>query len=106
MSNDHKPDSPSEKSRIEKANGKIYQSLFKTKNGGTILGPWRINPGKLSVSRSFGDVEAKIEKYGGNPRVLIAKPEITYFEINNGIHDFIIMGSDGIYDKLSNEQIS
>ncbi len=49
-----------EKSRIEKANGKIYQSIIKTKNGVTIPGPFRINPGKLSVSRSFGDIEAKL----------------------------------------------
>jgi len=46
-----------------------------------------------------------MEKYGGNPRVLIAKPEITYFEISD-VHDFIVMGSDGIFDKLNNEQIS
>jgi protein phosphatase 2C family protein 2/3 len=72
-----------EKSRIEKANGKIYQSIIKTKSGVTIPGPFRINPGKLSVSRSFGDIEAKLEKYGGNPKVLIAKPEITSFEINH-----------------------
>jgi protein phosphatase 2C family protein 2/3 len=78
LSNDHKPDSVNEKARIEKAGGKIYQTLIKTKSG-NMFGPWRINPGKLSVSRSFGDIEAKIPKFGGNPNVLIAKPEITYF---------------------------
>lgn len=44
------------------------------KNGETLLGPFRIMPGRLSVSRSFGDIEAKMERYGGNPNVLIAKP--------------------------------
>lgn len=68
-----------EKTRIEKAGGKIYQSMIKGKNGVNIPGPHRINPGKLSVSRSFGDIEAKLEIFGGNPKVLIAKPEITYF---------------------------
>ena len=33
---------------------------MKTKNGVTIPGPFRINPGKLSVSRAFGDIEAKM----------------------------------------------
>lgn len=79
LSHDHKPDSPTERERIEKGNGKIYQSFAKSKTGALIPGPFRISPGKLSVSRSFGDIEAKYEKYGGNPKVLIAKPEITYF---------------------------
>lgn len=39
-----------------------------------ILGPPRILPGKLSVSRCFGDIEAKKERYGGNEKVLIADP--------------------------------
>ena len=41
-----------------------------------ILGPVRVNPGRLSVSRTFGDIEAKFEKFGGNPKVVIAEPEI------------------------------
>jgi protein phosphatase 2C family protein 2/3 len=28
------------------------------------------------VSRTFGDIEAKLVKYGGNPEVVIAEPEI------------------------------
>ena len=56
------------------AGGKVYQSMLKTKLGLNVPGPFRLVPGKLSVSRSFGDIEAKIEKYGGNPKVLIAKP--------------------------------
>jgi protein phosphatase 2C family protein 2/3 len=52
---------------------------MKNKNGQVVLGPFRIEPGKLSVSRSFGDIEAKLAKYEGNHKVLIAKPEITYF---------------------------
>lgn len=102
LSHDHKPEVPSEKERIMNAGGKVYQSILKTKTGATIPGPFRLLPGKLSVSRSFGDIEAKLEKYGGNPKVLISKPEITYFEIEHENHDFIMMGSDGIFDKLSN----
>lgn len=56
ISKDHKPDSDTEKERIFQAGGKIYQSSIKSKNGNTILGPFRIEPGKLSVSRSFGDI--------------------------------------------------
>jgi protein phosphatase 2C family protein 2/3 len=38
-------------------------------------------PGRLSVSRTFGDLEAKIEKRGGNRNVVVAIPEIKSFRI-------------------------
>lgn len=41
-----------------------------------LLGPFRVLPGRLSVSRTFGDIEAKLEKYSGKPGVVIAQPEI------------------------------
>lgn len=66
-----------------------------------ILGPVRVAPGRLSVSRTFGDIEAKVEKRGGNPNVVIATPEIKSFQIED-LHDFIVLACDGIFDKLSN----
>ena len=30
-----------------------------------LYGPYRVLPGRLSVSRTFGDIEAKFEKFGG-----------------------------------------
>ena len=66
------------------------------------MGPLRVLPGRLSVSRTFGDVEAKIAKYGGNPNVVVATPEIKSFRITKD-HDFIVMACDGIFDKLNNK---
>ena len=66
-------------------------------------GPERIFPGRLSVSRSFGDVEAKLPEFGGNPDVLIATPEIKAFRIKRE-HDFIALGCDGIFDRISNKE--
>eukprot|EP00919_Chromeraceae_sp_WS-2016_P036386 GHVR01086361.1.p1 GENE.GHVR01086361.1~~GHVR01086361.1.p1 ORF type:complete len:113 (-),score=3.64 GHVR01086361.1:199-537(-) len=63
ISKDHKPDSDTERQRIISAGGNIYKSITKCKNGNTFEGPYRIEPGKLSVSRSFGDIEAKLPKY-------------------------------------------
>ena len=40
------------------------------------VGPFRVNPGRLSISRAFGDLQAKDFKYGGNPNVVISEPEI------------------------------
>lgn len=62
-------------------------------------------PGRLSVSRTFGDIEAKLEKYGGREGVVIAEPEIKTFKIKPE-YDYIILGSDGIFDKLSNKNIN
>ena len=106
-SEDHKPGSNIEKERITKAGGKIYQtpSLFPLyQNGKEIEIPWRVLPGRLSVSRTFGDVEAKEEKFGGNKNVVVALPDITEIELNNEFN-FIILGCDGIFDVLSNEEI-
>ncbi|CDW80413.1 serine threonine protein phosphatase [Stylonychia lemnae] len=67
-----------------------------------VVGPLRVLPGRLSVSRTFGDAEAKLLKTGGNPKVVIADPEIKSFKISNE-HDFVILGCDGIFDKLNNQ---
>ena len=41
---------------------------------------------------------------GGNPKVLIADPVITSLKIEEK-SDFIIIGCDGIYDRLENIDI-
>jgi len=56
----------------------------------TILGPLRVFPGWLSVSWTFGDVEAKLVKFGGNPNVVIAEPEIQMIKIDSSC-DYIIL---------------
>lgn len=66
-----------------------------------LYGPFRVLPGRLSVSRTFGDIEAKMEKFGGLPGVVSAEPEISQFTIEETKHDFIILGCDGIFDRLS-----
>ena len=61
-------------------------------------------PGRLSVSRTFGDVEAKMVEFGGNAGCVVATPDIKSFKINSYAHDFIVLACDGIYDKLSSEE--
>ncbi|MCQ2818234.1 MAG: protein phosphatase 2C domain-containing protein [archaeon] len=108
LSKDHRPGEKSEYDRIIKAGGKIYQMEYENKtkinSDETIIGPLRVLPGKLSVSRTIGDIEAKKEEYGGNPKVVIATPEIKYFDIVDSV-DFILIGCDGVYEKMKNKQI-
>ena len=60
-------------------------------NNHVIVGPSRVFPGRLSVSRSFGDVEAKLPKSGGLQGVVIATPDIVSFKIDSEV-DFFILG--------------
>ena len=107
VTEDHKPNSEKEKERIKSAGGQIYQSpsiIPIYQNGKKINLPWRVLPGRLSVSRTFGDIEAKVEKYGGKKGVVIPTPDITEIELNNDF-DFMVIGCDGIFDVLSNEEL-
>jgi len=66
------------------------------------MGPWRVFPGRLSVSRTFGDCMAKMEKYGGNPLCITAEADIFTVKVEDDL-DFVLIGSDGIFDRISTE---
>ena len=107
VTEDHKPNSEKEKERIKNSGGDIYQSpsiIPIYQNGKKVNLPWRVLPGRLSVSRTFGDIEAKIEKYGGKKGVIIPMPDIYEIELNNEF-DFMVIGCDGIFDVLTNEEL-
>lgn len=115
LTTDHKPKDFDEEKRILKAGGRIYQTHCPTQrfnitgfnfNVGdhVLVGPYRVFPGGLSVSRAFGDVEAKLKRFGGIHNSLIAIPQINEFKISDET-DFIFLGCDGIYDVLSNQEI-
>ena len=107
VTEDHKPSSEKEKERIKNAGGQIYQSpsiIPIYQNGKKVDLPWRVLPGRLSVSRTFGDLEAKSEKYGGKKGVIVPMPDIYEFELNEEF-DFMVIGCDGIFDVLNNEDL-
>ena len=112
VTKDHKPNSPEEKKRIESFGGKIYQTetLIKKSSkleiiGKKLVGPYRVSPGGLSVSRTIGDIEAKLEKYGGNPNVVISEPDIFEYDLDKDDIDFFILGCDGIFDQLTSDEV-
>ena len=104
---DHKPNTETEKKRIKNAGGEIYQTFTYfplRQNGREIEAPWRVLPGRLSVSRTFGDIEAKDPKFGGMGGVVMALPDVTEFVLDDEFN-FMVIGCDGIFDVLSSEEI-
>ena len=102
LSKDQKPDDEKERVRIEKMGGIISQcnDLY---DDGKEGGPFRIwvkgqdYPG-IAMSRSIGD---KIAHDIG----VISEPEILCFNINEKCQ-YLVIGSDGIWQYLENEDIS
>ena len=112
ITRDHKPNTPYEKERIISNGGQIYQTKTHIKvqenlilKNKILLGPYRVFPGRLSVSRTIGDAEGKIPILGGNPNVIICKPDIYKFNIIENDIDYFILGCDGIYDQLTSKDV-
>ncbi|CAK79657.1 unnamed protein product (macronuclear) [Paramecium tetraurelia] len=87
---DHKPSSENEQQRITKLGGQIYQAQIQVSS-------------RLAVSRTLGDAEAKLPKYGGIQGVISAQPDI--FQITVTDQDFLILACDGIFDKMNSEEV-
>lgn len=70
-----------------------------------LIGPYRVFPGRLSVCRTFGDLEAKQPQLGGNPNVVICDPDINFQKDGCKKLDYVLTCSDGIFDKLSTQEV-
>ncbi|CAD8057885.1 unnamed protein product [Paramecium sonneborni] len=99
LSNDHKPDLPQERRRIEQNGGRVEPYID---FDGSSLGPFRVwlkgedIPG-LAMSRSFGD---KVAASCG----VICEPEILTHKLQDS-DLFMVLASDGVWEFLSNEQV-
>lgn len=93
LSNDHKPSSEIERSRIEKAGGYVQE----------INGHFRVN-GNLNLSRALGDMKYKQNKQlGPEAQIVAGDPDITVIKRETG-QDFIILACDGIWDVKTNQE--
>ena len=99
LSRDHKPNESDESARISSCGGRVeaYQDEH-----GNPFGPSRVwlknqNIPGLAMSRSLGDqVAASVG--------VICEPEVLEFELTKE-DKFIVIGSDGIFEFLSNEDV-
>ncbi|KAH7567000.1 hypothetical protein ACOSP7_011311 [Xanthoceras sorbifolium] len=85
ISNDHKPNSTSERLRIEKLGGVVYDGYLN---------------GQLSVARAIGDWHMKSPKGSACP--LSAEPELQELLLTDE-DEFLIMGCDGLWDVMSSQ---
>lgn len=89
MSIDHKPDLDIERNRIYKAEGYVTEGRVK---------------GNLNLSRGLGDLEYKENpKLPPEEQMITANPDIIVEDLTKDC-DFIIIGCDGIWDCLTNQE--
>lgn len=99
LTNDHKPDIPLEKERIENSGGLVEQCKDEQGIPGGIFRVWEKGedyPG-IAMSRSIGDSVGK--KIG-----VTCEPDISLKYVDQSFR-FIVIGSDGIWDFLDNNQV-
>ena len=84
LTQDHRPLRPEEKKRIEKLGGKV---VFDGED-------WRVK--EYSVSRSFGDVNAK--------PFLSHEPDLYRYKIEP-TDKFVVMGCDGLWDYVCEQDV-
>ncbi|KAK8673365.1 hypothetical protein V6N13_111706 [Hibiscus sabdariffa] len=85
LSKDHKPNCTSERLRIEKLGGVIYDGYLN---------------GQLSVARALGDWHIKGAKGSKSP--LSCEPELEEILLTEE-DEFLIMGCDGLWDVMSSQ---
>ena len=89
LSDDHKPDNPAEKARIQAAGGFVEDN--------------RVN-GSLNLSRSLGDFEYKnVANLPFDQQMVICDPEIRSVSRQQA-DEFLILACDGIWDCLTSEE--
>ncbi|XP_059631991.1 probable protein phosphatase 2C 49 [Cornus florida] len=86
MSQDHRPNSVAERKRVEDLGGYIKYGFLN---------------GELAVTRALGDWHMKYPRGSSSP--LIAEPDVQQVELTED-DEFLIIGCDGIWDVMSNEE--
>jgi len=108
LSEDHKPNSSSERARIEAAGGTVeaqqaQQGPPGKKKPGRVV--HRVRPGGLSLSRAIGDLQGKTRAdLGPEEQVICATPEVKTETRSPGHDEFLIIACDGIWDVKSSQE--
>jgi serine/threonine protein phosphatase PrpC len=97
LSEDHKPDNPDERARIERAGGHVAQGMMG-------MGPMRVD-GDLAVSRCLGDFEYKQNKRLPPVEQKVSPlPECRICQRDPSKDELLILACDGIWDVMTNQE--
>jgi len=98
LSEDHKPNLPSERARIKRAGGCVVEQHVA---GHT---HYRVN-GNLNLSRSIGDLAYKQNmNLGPQDQMICCAPDIRQFKRQAG-DEFLVIACDGVWDVLSSQEV-
>jgi serine/threonine protein phosphatase PrpC len=92
LSMDHKAISEKEVRRVKKDGGNIFYGR---------LG------GQLAITRAFGDFDFKLKGEGKHARFeyfLSITPQVKWLEIDFATDEFVLVASDGVFDKMDSQQ--
>eukprot|EP00758_Cryptobia_borreli_P002291 Tbor_TRINITY_DN2922_c0_g1::TRINITY_DN2922_c0_g1_i1::g.1118::m.1118/K14803/PTC2_3; protein phosphatase PTC2/3 len=90
LSEDHKPENPEERARIEAAGGHVSDN--------------RVN-GELAMSRALGDFQYKEQTNIAVDKQLVTHiPDVVTVPREEG-DEFIVIACDGIFDVMTNQQV-
>lgn len=87
LTEDHKPDLPEEKHRIEEAGGKVEMNRVQ---------------GELAMSRALGDFQYKSLELHQAYQMVTCYPDVSVFPRTEA-DSFLILACDGVWDVMSNQ---
>ena len=107
VSRSHVFSNESERHRVEVAGGKFRTLRASAKGYSKYLSlPCYevVVPGKIPTTRSIGDVEAKVKRFGGVENVILPTPEVTTVKITDEM-DFLFIGNNSIFQTMTHNDI-
>jgi serine/threonine protein phosphatase PrpC len=108
MSEDHKPDLPDERARIESAGLQIHTDQIFHDNGEyeLISKVKKSDKEMLGVARAFGDYDYKSnEDLSPARQAVVCTPDIVVRDRADGEDMFLILACDGVWDVMSNDDV-
>jgi len=96
LTDDHKPENPQERSRIQAAGGQVLK-----------IGPCHRVDGNLNLSRALGDFDLKANsRLPAHKQKVIAVPDTSTTKFQGGSQELLVIGCDGLFERLSNQDVA
>ncbi|KAL7547798.1 hypothetical protein ACHAWF_011070 [Thalassiosira exigua] len=110
LSEDHRPDLPEERARIESAGLSVQTDRVPpSEEGGAFTSVHRVKKSDtelLGVSRAFGDHDYKSNaELSPSRQAVTCAPEFVARDRDDGTDLYLVLACDGVWDAMSNEDV-